>query len=236
MSQNLKTEVIPAIIPETFEQLKEEMEMVKGIVPLVQVDIMDGVYVPVRTWPYGEDRNSFEEIISEEKGFPFWEDLDFEADLMVKNPENIFFDWISAGAKRLIFHFESTESFGDLLAKVKKGGIEKESPIYVEIGIALKPSTSNEEIYPFLDEVDFIQFMGNDKIGFHGIELDERVLEKSKDVRQRKPNLPIAVDIGVNLETAPLLLEFGVNKLVSGSAILSSSNPEKVVSQFLSLG
>ena len=64
--------------------------------------------------------------------------------------------------------------------------------------------------------------MGNDKIGYHGVELDKKVLQSIKDLRNRHRKLIISIDIGVNFDTSPLLVEAGVSKLVSGSAIYSS--------------
>ena len=45
-----------------------------------------------------------------------------------------------------------------------------------------------------------------------------------KFLRIRYENVIISVDIGVNFETAPKLVEAGVSKLVSGSAIYSSED------------
>ena len=36
------TQIIPAIIPESFEQLREQVGLVKGLVKRVQVDVIDG--------------------------------------------------------------------------------------------------------------------------------------------------------------------------------------------------
>ncbi len=104
------TEIIPAIIPKTFEDLEEKISGVRGLVPLVQVDVLDGSLVSgVRAWPYQSPTKRdifFDKIINEEEGFPFWQELEFEAHLMVREPERIVGDWISAGASRLIVQIE----------------------------------------------------------------------------------------------------------------------------------
>ena len=50
------TEIIPAILPKNYEDLKNEIALVRGVVPLVQVDICDGIFVKNKTWPFlGDD-------------------------------------------------------------------------------------------------------------------------------------------------------------------------------------
>ena len=77
--------------------------------------------------------------------------------------------------------------------------------------------------------------MGNDKIGYHGVELDEKVYEKIKILREKYSDLPIAVDIGVNETTAPLLIQAGATKLVIGSAIFNTDDIIGTVERFRNL-
>ena len=35
-------EIIPAILPKNYEDLKDKIALVRGVVPLVQIDICDG--------------------------------------------------------------------------------------------------------------------------------------------------------------------------------------------------
>ena len=59
-------EVLPAIIPESYEDLSCKMSEVKGIVKLVQIDFCDGKFVPSKSWPFvGDDENHFESIARE---------------------------------------------------------------------------------------------------------------------------------------------------------------------------
>lgn len=235
MSSNI--EVIPAIIPRDLNQLKEEIGLVSSCCDTVQIDIMDGKYAPEPTWPYvGEEDDFFNKIKSQDDGLPGWETLNFEVDLMVSNPEEVWKEWFSVGVNRIIIHFESTDNFENILESIRKVGGEKGSPFYTEVGCAIKPSTPNEKIYYLLDKLDFVQFMGNDKIGFHGVSLDQSVLGKVKDLRDKKTDLPIAVDIGVNFDTAKSLLDSGVTKLISGSAILKSDSPRDAILRFKQLG
>ena len=95
-------------MPRNFKDLRERMSLVSGFVPLVQIDVMDGVFVPNKSWPYIKKPDpDFLKILNEENSFPYWEELDFEVDLMVSNPAVLVPEWITAGTKRLIVHIES---------------------------------------------------------------------------------------------------------------------------------
>lgn len=218
------TQVVPAIIPHTFEQLSRDVERVKDYASLVQIDVVDGAYAPVTTWPFNEDHDgSFEQLVSGELALPHAELVRFEVDLMVNAPDVLLDSWIAAGFSHLIVHVESTEDLKTIIARLRMAGRG--------IGLALRPSTPNEVIEPWVSQVDFVQFMGNDSIGRHGVALDERVIEKVRALRSAFPAAVIAVDIGVNSNTAPALVEAGVNKLVSGSAIFNSDEPQRVMAE-----
>lgn len=222
--------VLPAIIPQNFKHLQDTLVKVAPYASTVQIDATDGKFTPAYSWPYkGATDPDFAKILQEEEGFPFWDEIDFEADLMILEPEKKVWDWIKAGAKAVIIHIESTENIGELLMELKKRSVPKKSPAYVEIGLAIGTDTPNETLYPFIDRIDFIQCMGIAKIGYQGQEFDERVLEKIKDFREKYPNITIAVDGSVNLKTAPALVKAGADKLISGSAILESDDIPSVI-------
>jgi len=233
-------EVIPAIIPESFEDLKEKMSLVKGLVQTVQVDVCDGKFVPSKCWPYKNDDGEFEKILHEDDGFPFWQDMDFEADLMIADPENGGAeDMIKAGAKRIILHIESSRKLLDFVKKLRKEyGYFGDSAVTVEIGIGIGVDTDNALLDPYLDDngegralADFVQFMGIKKIGYQGQEFDPEVLTKIRDLRAKYPDTVIGVDGGVNFENAHDLAEAGVNKLVSGSALYGSDDIKEAIEE-----
>lgn len=231
------TEIIPAIIPKSYEDLKEKMSLVNGLVPLVQIDILDGKLTPEPSWPYlRQDVDpDFDLILKEELGFPFWDFLDFEVDLMVKDPENVWLDWITAGASRVIFHIESSKNISELVKEFRNKTVSKGSPLYVELGIAIDINTPNEKLYPLVESVDFVQFMGIEKIGFQGETFDERVVEKIKSFKNQYANITVSVDGGVNFDSAPMLIEAGADRLVSGSSIFQSNDIEEAIEKLKSL-
>lgn len=218
-------EIIPAIMPRNYNDLVETMGLFVGVVPLVQLDIMDGKFVPNRTWPYPRD-TFFDSVVVEEQGMPHWEDLDFEADLMISDPESWIAKWVSTGARRIIVHIESVQEFEVIRSAV---------PSLVELGLAINTTTPISAIEPYLDRVEFIQCMGIARIGFQGEGFDERVLEHIRAIRAVRPEMPISVDGAVNFETAKRLVEAGATRLVSGSAILKSNDVREAVDTFKDL-
>ena len=229
-------EIIPAILPKNYEDLKNKIALVRGIVSLVQIDICDGIFVPSKTWPFstgGADDYNFHRILNEEEGMPFWEDIDFELDLMVADAVENFDIYTKLGPKKIIFHIEAIgdiKNFKDFLE-----GIDIYIRDNIEIGIALNPSTALEQIFPMIPHIDFLQCMGNDKIGYQGISLDEQIYKKVEVLREKYPDLPIAVDIGVNKKTAPLLANSGATKLVIGSAIFNTDDIIGTIEEFKNL-
>ena len=153
--------------------------------------------------------------------------MGFELDMMVEHPEIYFDEWIQFGINTFIIHYESTDNHEELFEILRKEG--------KGVALAFKPSTPIDDFAHLVEQVDFVQCMGNDKIGYHGVELSDDALKAIKDLRNRFKDSIISCDIGVTFETAPKLIEAGVNKLVSGSAIYNSDNAQEAI-QKLSLG
>lgn len=213
-------QVIPAIIPGDVNDLSDHLSQLSedrvirelGEPTRVQIDIMDGNFAPTKSWPFVNDRGEFDEILEEEKGFPYWEYFDFEIDMMVEKPEQYIGEWVQAGATSLIIHSKSTNVHGDIHKTLRE--------FQTEMGIAFRPSDDLDSA--LIEIADYVQLMGNDKIGYHNIDLDPKVLEMAQTIRSNYPEKDISVDIGVDGNTAGELVNAGVNKLVSGSYIFDS--------------
>ena len=239
-------EIIPAIIPESLADLEEKLALVENYVPVVQIDITDGRFVPTKSWPYhgaGYD-DYFLAILKEDSGLPLWNKIDYEIDLMVKKPELVIDDWVKAGARRIIVHAESTIDIKEVLVNLNdRYSSIRNILVGVDFGVAININTSNQVVYDLLDTidkeglplVDFVQFMGIDAIGFQGHELDRRVIDKIKELRSRYPDTIISIDGGVTEDNAEELVIAGVNRLVSGSAIFESDNPIQTLEYFKKL-
>lgn len=220
-------EIIPAIIPTSYEDLENKLSLVRGVVKTVQIDISDGKFSPNITFPFNYgDAGIFEKIKTEEEGLPFWKDFDFEVHLMTENPEKYALEWQSAGAFRLVVHAERLKDFESL---------RKDIAELTEIVVALNLDTDLEKIKPILHEISSVQLMSISKIGFQGEFFDERVLERICTLRRERPDLIISVDGGITLDNASQLIHAGANRLVVGSAIFGSDNILETIEEFKNL-
>lgn len=213
------TTVIPAIIARNFKQIEERVLEVKDFVNMVQVDIVDGVFVPKATWPYVGDEGEYARLVDQEIGLPFWEDVDYEFHLMIEKPEDTIGQWISMGASRIIVQIETVSDMNAIIEQCKAS--------QVQVGIALKPSTDINTLSLWVEKIDYIQCMGNDMLGRHGVPLQAGVLEKIRTLRTLYPDMEISIDIGVNKDTVTDLVDAGVTTLVAGSAVFEDGDIEQ---------
>ena len=230
-------EIIPAVLAKNYEDLKNKIALVRGIIPLVQIDLCDGIFVPSKTWPFttgGASDFNFQRILNEEEGMPFWEDIDFELDLMVADAVDNFDIYTKLSPKRIVFHIEAVgdlEEFKHFLE-----GMDVYIRDAIQIGLAINTATPIEQIFSLVNHADFVQCMGIEKIGFQGQDFDERVLTQIKTLKEKFPDLIISVDGGVNFETAPKLIETGASRLVAGNTILKSQDIRETISELENLG
>ena len=217
-------EIIPAILPKSFEDLKSHLERIVGLTSSVQVDIIDGKYVGKPTWPFVGDNGQFKAMRREELGFPFWEEFDFEIDLMCEDPFSQVKDWISAGAQRIVMHVETLDFDNDRLAleQLRSEGL-------IEIGLAISLDTENERLDELIPYADFIQIMGIGTVGFQKKPFEKECIDKVRFFRDNYPELSISVDGGMNPETATLVINAGANRIIAGSYIFESSDPKEAM-------
>ncbi len=228
-------EIIPAILPEDFSDLEEKLSLVAGHAPLVHIDVTNSTLTPKSNWPYSGDQTEFLKIVNEVEGFPFWEETKFEVHLMVKNPVEIIEDWILAGAERIILHIESFSDESELsrtLAIMKNRFDKNNSHLGIEVGLAVNMETKLEKVYPHVEEADFIHLMSIEKIGEQGKSFDTKIFDRIKELKEKFKDTIISVDGGINLENAPELIEAGATRLVIGSAIFASPDPEESLLDF----
>lgn len=229
--------VVPALMPKTENELTKLVDHVRAHVPMVQLDVMDGVFVEDTSWPYGQKAH-FHDVLSERTRLPRADTLDYEIDLMVREPERVMEDWMRLQARRIVVHSASTKHMDTIIRNMQAHArrARDENRRTVTLGIAIAATTPIERVEPYLLDVDFAQCMGIATIGKQGEPFDERVLGHIKEIKRRAPELPISVDGGVSMETAPRLIKAGASRLVSGSAILGSRNIEQTIRELQSSG
>jgi ribulose-phosphate 3-epimerase len=169
----------------------------------VQLDIMDGRFVPSRSISY-QDLAAIPIRVA------------WEAHLMVLNPEGYFEGFRQAGAKRVVFHCEATDSPQRAVSRARSLGLG--------VGVALKPETPVSDILHLVDEVDSVLFLTVNP-GFYGSEFIPGVLDKVADLRKAKPELEIGVDGGIKESNIGEVARLGVDIICVGSAIFKDPQP-----------
>lgn len=202
--------IVPAIIPQSAEHVKEVLQKV-SFSPEIQLDLVDGVFVPTTSWPYQPTGEPLELK-------PLLDRFTLEVDLMVSEPIKAAQAWLKAGADMLIFHveslpFETFKNFAESCA--------------CTVGVATHGDTPIETVGEYAEYADYIQLMGIRNIGAQGQPFDVSVLEKVTELRARFPDKVIAVDGSVNAHTIVSLKKAGVTRMVVGSAIVLQENPEE---------
>jgi len=146
--------------------------------------------------------------------------LYFDVHLMLDNPDKYIEPFVQAGANGITIHIEPDHDVRSILEQIKSNGCE--------CGIALNPGTPAASALPFLDLVDLILVM-TVWPGFGGQSFIPDTLEKMRQFSQwrtsKHHHYRLEVDGGIDLKTAPLCKQAGVDTLVAGTAFFKAENP-----------
>jgi len=224
-------DITPSILEKSFSEIKNKITSLREHTKCIHVDICDGIAVPNTTWPFGSghlggfEDYDFQNIVNEKEGMPYWQEFDFEFDLMVADAVENFDIYMKLGPKRMIFHLFAQKSIEDFENFLE--GLDMYVRDNVEIGLAFRPSDDLALVSRLSHKVDFLHCMGSDQVGFQGIGITftDKALENIKFLRKSLPGLVISVDIGVNLENAKMILGAGADRLTVGSGIWKSGDP-----------
>ena len=145
--------------------------------------------------------------------------------LMVSRPDKQLDFFIKGGSNLITFHIESESDADHTINVLHRAGIMA--------GIALKPSTPVESVYPFLEKLELVLVMTVEP-GYGGQGFLNYTLPKIRQIREKanelRPSLMIEVDGGINRDTAPLVINAGADVLVSGSYIFGAKNIMEAIS------
>lgn len=194
----------PSILSADTSRLGEAVRAAENAgVKAIQIDVMDGHFVP--NIAFGPD------VV---KALRDEVDLFLDVHLMITEPSRYLKIFSDSGADRLIVHLESEGDTASLLRSIEKLG--------VKVGLAINPSTDLKELEEFVNLVDVVQVMTVNP-GFGGQTFMKDQLDKIRNLKRKMNELGlsvrIAVDGGINSETAPLAVQAGASILVAGSSI-----------------
>jgi ribulose-phosphate 3-epimerase len=206
-------EIVPSILSADFAILVEEIKRVeKAGCKRIHLDVMDGNFVPNIT---------FGPVVIE--AIRRRTNLYLEAHLMIDRPERYLHYFKHAGVNGVTVHQEACGDFSDALREIKRLGMDA--------GVALKPETPLENIKEVLSDLDYILIMTVEP-GFGGQSVipgsEEKIREVRELLREKKHEIPIEVDGGINAQTAPLVVKAGGTRLVAGHAVFNGNLIENI--------
>jgi ribulose-phosphate 3-epimerase len=172
----------------------------------LHLDVMDGHFVPNLTMGPDMCRSLRQEL----------PEAVLDVHLMVDDPARFAEPFAAAGADVLTFHIEAVDDPVGLSATVRGLGMAA--------GIAINPPTDVSRIMGVLDHVDLVLIMSVNP-GYSGQAFIPEVLEKARAVSAAlRPEQRLAIDGGVNVDTAPACLAAGCDMLMAASAIYGSDD------------
>ena len=194
--------VAPSVLPVDFSRLGDEcIALEKAGVDLIHWDVMDGVFVPNLT--FGPD------VIASTRHLV---DLEFEAHLMVVDPDRLVDRYVDAGCSTVLVHAEACDHLHRTLSHIADLGATP--------GVALNPHTPAEVVSQVCDLVGLVLVMTVNP-GFGGQEyiatMEPKIAEVAAIVDGR--DCDVEVDGGIGPATVAGAAAAGANVLVSGSAL-----------------
>ena len=197
--------IVPAVLTDKPDELKRMITQAEGFCDLVQIDIMDGRFVPSGS-------------ISAVDLAKIKTKLKLEIHLMVEEPGKYLEPFRRAGAKRIVFHYESKEDPAGVLQKIRALGMEA--------GIAINPETPVSKVEGYFKDIDVLLFLSVNP-GFYGSKFMPGVCDKARALKEIRGRPIIAMDGGLKMDNILTIKEAGVDLACVGSGIFGKGDPKE---------
>ena len=203
-----------------FLNLQKDIEMVNNSeADWFHLDIMDGVFVP---------NISF--------GFPVLEAMKgmckkpMDVHLMIVEPQKFIKEVADCGAYMMNVHYEACMHLHRTVSAIKVA--------VMKAGVTLNPHTPVCLLEDIIQDLDMVLLMSVNP-GYGGQKFIEHAVDKTRCLKEmiRRKGLEtlIEIDGGVNLQTAPELLDAGADILVAGSFVFKSPDPLRTIHELKAL-
>lgn len=208
--------IAPSVLSADFLRLGDQLrEVTQAGADYIHIDIMDGVFVP-----------------NISIGFPVIEsmrratDLPFDIHLMIKHPLRYVKRFCEYGAEIISFHVETCDDVEETIKAIEEGGAKP--------SLVIKPETPVEAILPYINKIYMVLVMTVEP-GFGRQKLIPQMLDKVRFLKEKRADLIVEVDGGVNTDTIYACKEAGVDICVAGSAIFLADNMKEVIKKMKSV-
>jgi len=182
-------------------------------------DVMDGHYVP-------NIALSPQHLIALRP----YTTLPFSLHLELGNPDQVLDTFGKLDADIISFQLDRSPDPRATIERILKRGTKVSVCVNVDIPL--------EQVQPLISLLDEVLMLGVNP-GFGGQpmypQMGERIHQMSRMIEKEKPGVPIAVDGGVSLKTAPMLVAAGAERLISGSAFFGAPDMAEFVRQVKAL-
>lgn len=213
-------QVAPSLLAADFARLGEAVETVnRSEASLIHIDVMDGLFVPNITI-----------------GFPVISAINtiarkpLDVHLMITDPGRYVNQVRDAGAHIMNVHWEACTHLDRVVHTIRAAGMKA--------GVTLNPATPVEFLRDIIAELDLVLLMSVNP-GFGGQKFIPNTVDKvgrlRKLIAESGSKAVIEIDGGVDLTTAPALIEAGADVLVAGSYVFGAPDPIKAVSDLIAL-
>ncbi len=211
--------ISPSILAADFLNLGDELASVSNA-DFIHYDVMDGDFVPNISFGPGLLR-------AVKRGT----DLPVDVHMMVSNPDEVFRDYLDAGADILTFHMETAKHAHRIVDEIHKRGRRA--------AVAINPGTAVSSLDAIIDYLDMVLVMSVNP-GFSGQQFIEHTytqLNKLKALCSSHVVRPlIEIDGGISPKNAAQVVAAGANVLVGGSAVFDAPDHAKAVEEMRESG